>query len=269
MDGNIRQTELADQLARAGVITHLLRIEPEEESPAAPALEEAALAALCDVSVGPVFRIGPLEYGFSTEAGEEDELRAIADSLAARIFGDQPGGVTLSPVAPAGDAPALDRIAVLLLDRLGSAALQAAGPEGSAVIDAGYAVAAARLAAEEIGALVDRVGERVRAIIPAPAVLPRAVEGDRLSAEIESQRGLLEEIRARLDAQEGTGAAIPDPVAARLAELEERVARMPGLLLERIEAALAPPPEARAEPADAAALERRLAGIESALADLR
>jgi hypothetical protein len=238
MDGSGRQPDLADQLARAGVITHLMRADPPQGVEDGP-VEAAALSALCDASDGPVFRIGELEYGFSPGIEDEGALAALADRLADEIFGEDPGRITLTPIAPAPDMPELNRLAVMLLDRMGAASLSAPGPGTRAILDAGYAVATATLAAEEISALVDRMSERVRAIIPAPSAIRDPDQMREEAAALAEQRALLDVILSRLPEP---GPPEGPALQARLAAIEARLDLMPDpeALVERLEAAIAP-----------------------------
>ncbi|MEL6233880.1 MAG: hypothetical protein AAFR46_05690 [Pseudomonadota bacterium] len=223
MDGSVPPLDLADRLARAGVITHLLHLDPTElASEAKDLLEQRLLSALCERVTGHVFRIGHFEYGFQLDpdaAAAFGGVEALATLLGEEVFGEMDPdagastGSTLSIAAcpPIDPAEALDDVALMLVRRMAEAAVYAAGPAAHSVLDAQFAVGAAALAADAIATEVDRVADRVRALIPTPAMLA-AEDAD--SAETPAwAQALDDKLSAALAAQNAQSSAAGDASA--------------------------------------------------------
>lgn len=276
MDGGIVSASLAAKLAQAGVITHLLRLEA---GCADEALEGRALSALCDNVAGHVFRIADCEYGF--QAGPDDDPDILEAEIAARLFSDPSEGIVRIEPCTAPDPPAMgfDRMPLLLIERMGEAAARAAGTEAHSVLDAAFAVGAASLASDEIGRIVDRMAERVQAIIPQPSALPDPTASVGFPALVEEMRA----IAGRLSDQEAGIASLAglvsglaekaDGPAAEPAALEARIDDLAGEVAAALAgtARIAERIEALAASGDAllsgvAALDRRLDATDAAAA---
>jgi hypothetical protein len=215
---------LAD-LAAAGLVSHEMIGDPGRL-----AGEAEALRVLCGLVAGPVWRIEAFHYAFRAAPGDlagtlsgrdpEDRAAALEAALQAGLGSDAVwvNATDLLPDGAALDAP------LLLLRAHGQAvtgALEAAGPELQAVINARFAAATARLAAgaDAAGPLAGRLAaiEAAQAGILA-ALDSRAGLGDTLG----QLAGTLTRVLERLDAQaEVLHAHIgrEDMVAGRLAEL--------------------------------------------------
>ncbi|QDL94786.1 hypothetical protein FDP22_23230 (plasmid) [Paroceanicella profunda] len=236
--------DMAERLARAGLITHRIELDPNAVAGARdPGLETALLEAICERVAGQVFRLGAFSYGVQAapEEGEEAFAAGLAEALGASAGF---GAVHVEPLSPPGEPlPSLDDQALILVGALQDAARTAAGPGVRSVLDAGYAIAAARLTAGRITELVDAalsgVAERVRAIIPAPVAVPASEEGARLVERLEA-------IEARIG--ETDPQALSESVAAAIAGLDPRLAAL--------QEALSAPSD---PPVDAATLASELA----------
>ncbi len=209
------------RLRAAGVASHGLTVDA-----GAGLAEREVLGAILGAVQGQVFRLAPFRYaidlGDAGEAALGDALGALGGAGAARL--------APIPAPPEAETPEVRRAVMMLGAMAGAvgAGAREEGPEARAVIDAEFALAAARLVAEGL---------------PAPAEAPP----DPALGRIEAALG---EIAARLAALEA--GAMPDRAAT--AELSQVLSR-----LEAIEARLgAPAPET-------AGLEARLAGIEERL----
>jgi hypothetical protein len=201
---------LADLIA-AGLVSHEMIGDPLRLGG-----EAAALKVLCGLVSGPVWRIEPFHYAFRAEgAGDAEARAATLEAALAAALG--PEAVWVNPTEPA--AATAPEAALLLLRAQGEAALEAAGPEILAVVNARFAAAAARLAAGAEGPLAERLAAfeaRQAAILAAIEARNEAPDDEAgLAAAI---GGLLQ----RLDEQAAVLAAHvarEDMVAGRLAEL--------------------------------------------------
>jgi hypothetical protein len=206
---------LADLVA-AGLVSHEMIGDPARIGG-----EAAALAALCRIVAGPVWRLGPYHYAF--RAGPADlggdlaglapaeRTAALAAALADALGAD---AAWLAAVEEPAAAPAALAAPLALVRAYAEAAAEAlapAGPEVQAVINARFAADCARLAAgAEPGTALDaRLAE-----IEARTEAVRAAQAQAVDA--------LAALVARLDAEAAArraDAARADMVAERLAEL--------------------------------------------------
>lgn len=251
---------LADLVA-AGLVSHEMIGDP-----ARLGSEAVALRRLCAHVPGSIWRIEPYHYAFRLEAGIESEAAAAAlEAHLASEFG--PDAAWVSPAdliaeveGAAGDtatgpaagsvagkvsaAPGVDLDAPLLLLRAGAEAvdegLAFAGPAVQAVVSAGFAARAARIAASRIEA--DRLGSDGDLVgggmDPLLALRLAGIEAGQarieaaLAAEAESRAAaaaadvrlteLLAKVLRRLDAQADVlhgHIAREDKVAERLGEI--------------------------------------------------
>lgn len=255
-------TALADLVA-AGLVSHEMIGDPARLGG-----ETATLRALCAHVSGSIWRIEPYHYAFRLDAAGADPEAAGA-ALEARLaadFGPDAAWVSAAdlaadlideaaPGAPAGTGEAaVDLDAPLLLLRASAEAvadgLAFAGPGVQAVVSAGFAARAARIAADQIEAQVEsaRIAGRVESALTAddaPAPFPpgldlrfAAVEAGQarieaaLAAEAESRAAaaaaevrlteLLAKVLRRLDAQADVlhgHIAREDQVAGKLGEI--------------------------------------------------
>jgi hypothetical protein len=202
---------LADLIA-AGLVSHEMIGDPGRLG------EAEALRALCGLVAGPIWRVEPYHYAFRAGPADlggalgglapEDWAAALEAALQAAL--GEAAWVNATEVPAAPDAP------VLLLRAQAEAvseALEAAGPELSAIIGARFAAAAARLAAGDTGALA----ERLAAIEARQAAILAALEAQTQGAALARVAEGLGAVLERLDAQAGR----EDMVAGRLAELVE------------------------------------------------
>lgn len=144
-DSDSVPTALADLVA-AGLVSHELIGDPAKLGG-----EAAALAALCGLVSGPVWRIEPFHYAFRT-AGADAEAAAVAleAALQATLGAD---AVWVSATDAAAEAEAgLEQPLLLLRAQAGAVAdaVADAGPDLQAVVSARFATAAARMAADMV-----------------------------------------------------------------------------------------------------------------------
>ena len=234
---------LADLIA-AGLVSHEMIGDPARLGG-----EAAALRVLCGLVAGPIWRIEPFHYAFRAAGGDlggalglrdpEEWAPALEAALQAEL-GPEAVWVNATDLLPEGAA--LDQ-PLLLLRAHGEAvtgALEAAGPELQAVINARFATATARLtaAAEAGGPLGDwlaAIEERQDAIL---AALEARGERDEALARLSET---LSTVLQRLDAQADVlhaHIAREDIVAGRLAELTE-IAASPSAFQETVAVTLA------------------------------
>jgi hypothetical protein len=215
-------TALADLIA-AGLVSHEVIGDP------ARLAEPEALKALCGLVAGPIWRIEPFHYAFRAGPGDlggglggrppEDWAAALEAALQAALGGDIWVNATDLVEAPPA---ALDQ-PLLLLRAHGAAvagALEPAGPGLQAVINARFAAATARLAADDAaGPLAERLEglEAGQAGILA-AIEARAELGSALAKLTETLAVVLQRLDAQADVMHAH-IAREDMVAGRLAEL--------------------------------------------------
>ena len=224
-------TALADLIA-AGLVSHEVIGDP------ARLAEPEALKALCGLVGGPIWRIEPFHYAFRAGPGDlggaladqaaEDWAAAIEAALQAALGADA-AWVNATDLLPEAPVP-LDQPLLLLRAHAAAvtAGLEAADPGLQAVINARFAAATARLAADDAaGPLAERLAalEAGQAGILA-AVEARAGLGSEIDSELRGELARLTETLAavlqRLDAQaDALHAHVgrEDMVAGRLAEL--------------------------------------------------
>lgn len=227
MDGSPPPPDLAERLARAGVISHVLRLEPAPDAGGPPgpeaeaALESAFVEALGRRVPGDIFRLGPLAFGI--DAGPSGPPPGLAAALLAEL--PRGGAAALSietpprPPAAAPGAEILDALAALagrlaaVEARLG---LGPAAPPGEAAAGPPAMVAAgpapalpallAALAAAEarIAARLDDLAARIDAIARGPGAAAEpppcagSLLGERLLADIAGLRLVLGGLRSGL-----------------------------------------------------------------------
>lgn len=210
MDAHPDCATLAARLARAGLASHLIRIDPAAlpaglDPAAAEAALATALAATAATAAAPVFRLAPLTYAL--DPGGEG-----AEALAARL--PWPQALQVTPIAaPPGAA---DPAAACLARGTARAAL-IAGPQAMLLLEAGLALA-----------LAERMAERM-AGQPAPGdagATPAPPDGAaaRILAELGNQRMMLNGLRAQLREIDrslalGPRLAAPRPLLDRLDRL--------------------------------------------------
>ena len=222
---NSAPAALADLIA-AGLVSHEMIGDPARLGG-----EAAALKALCGLVAGPVWRIEPFHYAFRAGARRPGGAAAAAlEAALAAALG--PEAAWVNPTEPA--AAAAPEAALLLLRGRGRGGARGGGAGGArGVLNAGFAAAAARLAA---GAEGGALAERLAAIEARQAAILAALDGrDGAPAP-----RLAEALRPGARAAGGAGAAAARPrglVAGRLAELAA-MAGDPGRL----------PGDARADP---------------------
>lgn len=234
-------TDLADRLAAAGVATHLVTV-----SEAAGRLERDVLDALLAAFGGTVFRVGAFAYALDARGPDGAAADGGADPAAAvraGIEGLLGAGTVQVATLPQPDAPPAEPTearALLLLEAMAGAAgraVRAEAPGCRAVIDAEFALAAARLTADGLDAITRGDGGELEGRLA-------RIEG--ALAEIAERTGYLAErpetdpgaalLLERLGAIEATClevaerlAALPDPAdamartAALFAPLAERL----------------------------------------------
>jgi len=243
---------LADLVA-AGLVSHEMIGDPARLRG-----EAATLRVLCAQVPGSIWRIEPYHYAFRLEPGlagglpgdgglpatPETAAAALAARLAAELGADAAwvsatdliaSDEAASDHAATAGEPAVDLDAPLLLLRAGAAAvadgLACAGAGVQAVVSAGFAVRAARLAAGRIegesGPAAPDLGRRLAALEAGQGRIEAA-----LAAEAESRAAaaaaevrlseLLAKVLRRLDAQADVlhgHIAREDQVAGRLGEI--------------------------------------------------
>ena len=244
-------TALADLIA-AGIVSHEMIGDP-----AALGSEAEALQMLCAQVLGPVWRLDPFHYAFRARPEDlggrlatiapEDWTAALEAALRVALGADAVW-ISAADVAPAASLPDLP---LLLLRAQGSAlaeGLAAAGPGTQAVIQARFAVEAARLAAgaepgsalahrlavietrqEEMLEMVARATEAATEAATGAATLGRlgatlaaAIERlDAQVAELGKQATQIEFLAGRAPAPEA--AAFPTELALTLAEFLARL----------------------------------------------
>lgn len=201
-------TALADLIA-AGLVSHELIGDPAKLGG-----EAAALAALCGLVSGPVWRIEPYHYAFRTAGADaEAAAEALEASLQAALG---PDAVWVSATDAGAEADAgLDQPLLLLRAQAG-AVEQAAGTLGAdlqAVVSARFAASAARMAAGMVG---DMVAGAAGGAATGGATGPLAA---RLAA-IEARQ---EEILAALAAESVRSASMADMLETTLGRLTGRL----------------------------------------------
>ena len=231
---------LADLVA-AGLVSHEAIGDPGRLA------ETETLRALCGLVGGPIWRIEPFHYAFKAGPGDlggalgshapEDWAGALEAALQAAL-GD---AVWVNATDLIGDAAALDQPLLLLRVQAAAVAgaLEPAGPGLQAVINARFATATARLAADpESGPLA----ERLAALAAGQDGIRAALEAQAgLGAVLAELTGTLAMVLQRLDAQADVlhgHIAREDMVAGRLAELTE-LARGPAGFQETLGLTLA------------------------------
>ena len=232
-------TALADLIA-AGLVSHELIGDPAKLGG-----EAAALAALCGLVSGPVWRIAPYHYAFRTAGADAEAAAAGLEASLQATLG--PDAVWVSATDAAAEAEAgLDRPLMLLRAQAGAVEQVAGdlGPDLQAVVSARFATAAARMAADmvtdmvtgvaadagagplagRLAAIEARQGE-ILAALAAESVRAASMV-DMLETSLGRIAGQLEATlagaMARLEEQAGTLAghiAREDIVAGRLGEL--------------------------------------------------
>ena len=210
---------LADLIA-AGLVSHEMIGDPGRLGG-----ETEALRLLCTLVAGPVWRIEPYHYAFRADPSGAPELRAA--ELEAALQAELGAEAVWVSATERPEATDLDQ-PLLMLRAQGEAVLEAAGPELMAVIGAGFAARAARIAAGAEGAgLADRLADRLAAIEARQeailAGLAARAEDERTGAEALGRlAAALGQVLQRLDAQADVihaHIAREDMVAGRLAEL--------------------------------------------------
>jgi hypothetical protein len=226
---------LADLVA-AGLVSHEVIGDP------ARLAEPEALRVLCGLVGGPIWRIEPHHYAFRAAPGDlggalgarapEDWAAALEAALQAALGADTVW-VNATDLLGAEGAIALDQPLLLLRAQAEAVAgaLEPAGPGLQAVINARFAAATARLAADPVtGPLAARL-----------AALEAAVEAEALRGALAELTATLAVVLQRLDAQADVlhgHIAREDMVAGRLAELAE-LARGPAAFQETLGLTLA------------------------------
>ena len=210
---------LADLIA-AGLVSHEMIGDPGRLGG-----ETEALRLLCTLVAGPVWRIEPYHYAFRADPSGAPELRAA--ELEAALQAELGAEAVWVSATERPEATDLDQ-PLLMLRAQGEAVLEAAGPALMAVIGAGFAARAARIAAGAEGAgLADRLADRLAAIEARQeailAGLAARAEDERTGAEALGRlAAALGQVLQRLDAQADVihaHIAREDMVAGRLAEL--------------------------------------------------
>ncbi len=196
-DSDSAPTALADLIA-AGLVSHELIGDPARLGG-----EAAALAALCGLVSGPVWRIEPYHYAFRT-GGEAEAAAAALETALQETLG--PDAVWVSATDAGTEAEAgLDQPLLLLRAQAGAVteALADAGPELQAVVSARFATSAARLAAgmvtAEAGDAAGALGRRLAAIEAQQAEILAALAT--VSVRNESMAEMLETTLGRLTGQ--------------------------------------------------------------------
>lgn len=173
-DGSGGPAALADLVA-AGLVSHEMIGDPARLG-RRPGAEAATLRVLCAHVPGSIWRIEPYHYAFRLEAGDAEagDAEAVGAALEARLAAElgadaawvnatdliapdlgsiDPGDAAVDGAAGAG-AAAIDLDAPLLLLRAGAEAvadgLAFAGSGVQAVVSAGFAARAARIAADRM-----------------------------------------------------------------------------------------------------------------------
>jgi hypothetical protein len=147
-------TVLADLIA-AGLVSHEMIGDP-----ARLGSEAACLRALCALVCGPVYRIDAYHYAFRAEPGDLDGrlkdmvpgawTEAIAAALGERL-GEDSVWINATDLLPEAEAALAQPILLVRAqDTAITGALESAGPELQAVINARYAAECARLTLEQI-----------------------------------------------------------------------------------------------------------------------
>jgi hypothetical protein len=227
---------LADLVA-AGLVSHEAIGDP------ARLAETETLRVLCGLVAGPIWRIEPFHYAFRLAPG--DLGGALPEAP-----GDWAGALEAALQAALGDAvwvnatdiigaeAALDQPLLLLRAQADavSGALEPAGPGLQAVINARFAAATARLAADDA---TGPLAARLQALEAGQGAMLAALEArDAALAELTAT---LSVVLQRLDAQADVlhgHIAREDMVAGRLSELAE-LARGPAAFQETLGVALA------------------------------
>lgn len=216
-DSDSAPTALADLIA-AGLVSHELIGDPAKLGG-----EAAALAALCGLVRGPVWRIEPFHYAFRT-AGADAEAAAVAleTALQATLGAD---AVWVSATDAAAEAEAGLEQPLLLLRAQAVAVAEAvvdAGPDLQAVISARFASAAARMAAGMVTEMVTGLDSGLDSGSPL---------AERLAA-IEARQG---EILAGLAAESVRNASMADMLETTLGRLTERLTETLAGAMQRLE----------------------------------
>jgi hypothetical protein len=219
---------LADLIA-AGLVSHEMIGDPARLGG-----EAAALRRLCELVAGPVWRIEAYHYAFRAAPGDlggrlgtlaPGEWTAALEAALTAALGEE--AIWLNPTDLLPEASAALAQPLLLLrahEQAVTAALEAAGPDLRAVINARYAGECARLslATQTIeGPLADRLASieaRQAEILERLASVPEPDPA--LAALTEALAAVLQ----RLDAQAGVlhaHIAREDEVATRLADLAD------------------------------------------------
>jgi len=229
------QAVLADLIA-AGLVSHEMIGDPTRLGG-----ETAALRLLCALVAGPVWRIEPYHYAFRADPPGDAGVRAAAiEAALAAELGSEAVWVSATERPETTD---LDQ-PLLLLRAQGEAVLEAAGPETMAVIGAGFAARAARIA---VGmATGEALADRLAGLEAGQAALLAAIEARGGAEQWAEQRAealvaALGQVLQRLDAQADVlhaHIAREDMVAGRLAELAT-LAGTPAAFTETLGLALA------------------------------
>ena len=189
--------------------------------------------ALCGLVAGPVWRIEPFHYAFRAGPGDlggalggrpaEDWAEAIEAALQAALGADA-AWVNATDLLPDAAPAALDQPLLLLRAHAAAVAgaLEPAGPGLQAVINARFAAATARLAADDAAG---PLAERLRAIEAGQAGSWRPSRrapaiGGTLARLAETLAVVLQRLDAQADVLHAH-IAREDMVAGRLAELAE------------------------------------------------
>jgi hypothetical protein len=226
---------LADLIA-AGLVSHEVIGDP------ARLAEAEALRTLCGLVAGPIWRIEPFHYAF--RAGPDD----LGGALGGRPPEDWAAALEAALQAALGDAvwvnatdllphAVLDAPLLLLCahEQAVTGTLEAAAPGLQAVINARFATATARLAADDV---TGPLAERLQALEAGQAAMLAALEAHADLARLtETLAVVLQRLDAQADVLHGH-IAREDMVAGRLAELTE-LARGPAAFQETLGVTLA------------------------------
>lgn len=223
---------LADLVA-AGLVSHEVIGDPVRLGG-----EAETLRALCRHVPGTVWRIEPYHYAFRLAAAAGEAPDALAAALESRLgaeLGAEAVWVSATDLLAgdlAGEEGGTDLDAPLLLLRASAEAvaegLSFAGPEVQAIVSAGFATRAARIAADRMeagaaGARGEAEAEVARRLAAIEAGLAAEAEARAQAAAAEARLSeLLAKVLRRLDAQADVlhgHIAREDRVAERLGEI--------------------------------------------------
>jgi hypothetical protein len=198
---------LSDLIA-AGLVSHEMIGDPAKLGG-----EAGCLRALCALINGPVYRVEAYHYAFRAEPGDPDgRLATLApgewtDALETALcasLGEDAVWLNATDLLPEADAALAQPILLLRAqDAAISGALESAGPEIQAVVNARYAAECARLTVEQT--ISDGAGERL---------------ASQLVAIEERQRAILEGLAIRDAATQETLTALSRTLARVLDRLD-------------------------------------------------